>query len=193
MTCPRIYGEDSPFGQWLRSRSELDSYEFGISATDRDFTIHKYKDAVDGLGPRRVQLIQALEVKMNGCLPKPGQQQTKFFEHQLLSKRRMLRCSLEHNTKAVWHFGYYVLAMPGALVPSDDARDTVLWCAFTPEGGYHMQTITVPTLVDILAFNLRPDTLEPLSLRRHHKTQQIVERVTAALGFTYDKLVTRKS
>ena len=192
MTRPRIYGEDSPFSHWMRCRRELESYEFGISATDRDFTIHNYKDAVDGLGPRRVQLIQAVEVKMNGCLPKPGQQQTKFFEHQLLNKRLPLRCSLEHDRKAVWHFGYFVLSVPGAAMPDDDAG-TVSWGAFTSEGGLHLRTITIPTLLEILAFNVRPDTLEPLSLRRHHKTQQIVERVIAPLGFVYDKLVTRKS
>lgn len=190
MTRPRIYGEDSDFSGWLRSNSALDSVEFSISVNDRDFTLHKFKTNVDSVGTRAVHLMMAIEVKTRGGMPGWAQRQTKFFEHQLLRKTRRLVCSETGIKTSVWHFGYFVLSLFGT---APQAGRHVTWCRFQPNGAIEGRTIQTAELERILRFEVRPDTLKPLILRRHHKTRHLVNEVQAPLGFTVLEKVVKRS
>jgi hypothetical protein len=190
MTRPRIYGEDSPFGGWFRNEPRLDSIDCSLSVTDRDYHVHHFKTRIDSVGTRTVQLMMDMELKTRGGLPKWGQHQSLFFEHQLLNQKRKLLCSRDGDLKSVWHFGYFVLSLLGDR-PEPDSY--VTWCRFSQHGALVANTITTDDLIRVLRFDIRPDTLEPLELRRHHKTRRLLETVTAPLGFAYQRLVTRKS
>lgn len=191
VTRRRIYGENDGFSGWLRNQPSLDSVQFGIYATDRDFTIHSYKDNADGLGARDVQLLMALEVKTRGGMPDNFQRQTKFFEHQRLrgpkgKQAYWATCAITGQKKRVWHFGYYVLS-----IHEETPESFVTWVRFTDSGGLDAKTITVEKLLEILRFDVRPDTLEPLDLRRHHKVHRLVEYIPAL--FDRSRYVVKRS
>ena len=190
MTRPRIYGEDTPFGRWMRLHPDLDSRQIGLSVTDADFSIHSYKDNIDGEGGRTVQLMFDLEVKTRNARPPDWQKQTKFFEHQLLNQRRRLHCNLQHDIKSVWHFGQFFVFMDGE---APDTSTRIIWGRFDDKGRIGEHEISTGILVNVLRFDLRPDTLQPLSLRRHHKTHKIVEAFCWPLGFYDERILTRRS
>lgn len=191
MTRARIWGTDTPFGNWTRNHPELDSVRHGITINDQDYMIHKYKTNVDGLGARVVQLMMNTEVKTNGAMPSNTQRQTLFFEHQLLNKRRTLNDVLSGRKSAVWHFGCFVLSIPESY--PGEYSDTVIWCRFGDDGSLIPSELTVDQLVGVLSFRLNPITLAQLSLRRHHKKMAVVSTEKVPLGFSTDCIVTRKS
>lgn len=191
MTRARVHGDDTPLSNWIRLHPRLDSVQQGITVNDQDFIFHKYKNNVDGMGMRAVQLMQCVEGKMYGALPSVTQKQTLFFQHQLLNKRLMLFDSIGQKPIAVWHFGFFVLSVPGTY--PGEVSNVVEWYRFSETGRLLPSVITVDQLVGVLSFKLNPVTLEKLSLRRHHKETKIVSTENAPLGFTTERIITRRS
>lgn len=195
-TRPRIYGAEleTPFGRWLRAQPSLDAVEAGLAAADVDMHIHKYKASVDGIGTRRVHLMMTLEVKTGGGMPRLSQEQTLSFQHQILSRHRgKLLCCIDGDYKSVWHFGYFVLSMLGT---SPDDYEHVTWCRFDERGRLRRgDTLQTDDLVKILRFETDPSTLQPLKLRRHHKTRRIVQVLHAGRERLFDdeRVITTRS
>ena len=193
MTTQRRDGgaEETPFGKWVRAQDDLDSISECLTVNDVDMMFHKYRIELDGIGPRKVQLMLDLEVKTFDRMPSSDQRQTLFFHHQLLSSTGPLLDSRNGGQASVWHFGFFVLSMSGLHPGEPDP--CLMWCRFDEVGKLFPVPISVQSLKEILRFDIRPDTLEPISLRRHHKTQRVEYTETTPLGFVTPRIVKRRS
>lgn len=189
MTRDRVFGDDTPFGAWLRAQPSLDSTRSALAASDVDMMLHRYKANIDGMGSRRVALMMNVEVKTRLAMPSDSQRQTLFFQHQLLHEKRALR-DIKPGKVSVWHFGYFVLSISGER---PDESDEMYWMRFADDGSFEPDPVTHQQLLDILGFRLNPETLRDLSLRRHHKTRRIIMRELTPLGFEVDRVLTRHS
>lgn len=192
MTRPRVHGNDSWWGEWVRSRDDLDSVRDAITVHDTDWKIHKYRTNVEGLGTREVHLMFHLETKRFGALPDPNQRQTLFFEHQRLRYFGPLNDARELGSKTVWHFGSYVLVVDDDGVPMND-QDLVTWFRFTDDGSMISTRISVASLASIVRFDIRPDDLKPIDLRRHHKKRLLAVIERTPLGFLVPTILKHSS
>jgi len=186
MTMQRRYGADPPFNAWVRAQEDLDSTIKGLVVTDIDMCFHKYKTWVDGVGTREVHLVMDVEVKTRHALPSKSQMETLWIRHERLTRGGL---AMRHSSPEVtsWHFGMFVLSLAGES-PGDDGEH-VRWCSFRPDGTLRHKRITVATLRRVLGFDLRPDTLEALDLRRHHATSEIAQEIETPLGFKVTQIV----
>jgi len=186
MTRSRTYGVDPPFNAWVRNQRGLDSVIRGLVVTDIDMCFHQYRTHVDGIGTREVHLVMDVEVKTRDALPAPSQLETLWIRHERLTRGGI---AMRHSQRGItsWHFGMFILSLPGEAPGDDD--DHVRWCSFRNGGALRTRSITVGDLRRVLGFDLRPDTLKPLDLRRHHFTGEIAQEVETPLGFTTAEIV----
>lgn len=193
MTRQRAHGNDSCFGDWIRCQEDIDSVINGVTLNDIDMMVHQYRTNLDALGLRPVHLMLQVEVKVLGGVPNPYQRQTLFFQHQRLNgKEFLVDAKKQDGSKiSVWHFGVYVLSCPG-FYPGDNS-DYVTWYRWSHTGSLVPTEVTVEKLKSILRFDLRPDDLSELSIRRHHKTTELIVSELTPLGLCVDSLVTRRS
>lgn len=170
MTVDRRYGEDTPFGKWLREYPELDSITNRMGITDCDYWSHQYRAHTDRVGVRAVDSIMLIEVKTNMADPPFSQRDTLRIINELLrmasmnktGRRRHVRLKIDRETRHVRCYGVHLLQMSGDR-PDNSAN--ILW-----DG----KTITEEMLVDVWRFYRDPDhPSRELDLRRHHsKTQE---------------------
>jgi hypothetical protein len=190
MTTSRRDNEGTRFGLWLRQQEQLDSTEHGLAATDIDMILHRFAPHIDAVGTREMQLMFALEVKTYSKQCTTSQQETLFFNHQLLFNRRTLVHDLYGNKRTLWHFGWYLLELDGEC---PESSSTLIWGKFTPKGEWNKIEISENTLIALLGLTKRPDTLRKLDLRRHHKTRAIVIKERMPLGLVVSTLVMKRS
>ena len=197
MTRPRMIGEDTPFGRWVRQQKELDSLSCSLSLTDVDMIFQKYRSYVDGIGDRTVKLMMQVEVKTFDGKPNRSQTSNLFLTHQLLRQKRKLYDTFNgkvQELKDIWHFGYFVLSLEKDE-PSDDTK--MWWGIFNDRGELeYRRCTTTNSLRRLLSFELRPDNPDPhspLSIRRHHKISNRIIQERTDLGFYVERMLTFRS
>lgn len=173
VTRPARDGRDGPFSDWLRRHPELEANLHWLYAMDVDMVFHKFKTWVDCEGTRDVKLMMDVEVKTFGRQPDDRQLETLYFRHQILASKKWRYSTLIKKSVRFWHFGVYVLILDGGARP--DCCNAIQWRRFEDAGKLTSEEITLDTLKELLRLDVRPDTLQPVDLRRHHKTKELME------------------
>lgn len=160
----RMHGCDVPFADWLRRQHEKlpsISLECGLSATDIDLVMHRYKSKVrEGVGTRRFQSLITIEVKTRGGYPPMSQLDT-------LAKCNVFRGIDYLENIHLTHYGVFVLVMSGV---DPDTSDSMMWGSFPPgkivtdSSQLLWQKITLDQLYQLLRFELNPKTLELIEM-----------------------------
>jgi hypothetical protein len=193
MTASSRDGRDKPFNDWLRKHPNLESYIQKLYSCDIDQVFLKYETNVDNLGTRDVKLMLEVEIKSYGKKPDNEQLETLFFRHQLLNTKNKYYSNLLRRKISLWHFGQYVLIIHGGNRPDNCLK--LQWGIFNKNGDIKYYNISERHLITILSFRYRPDKYEPtlLSLRRHHKTTQLMYTETRDLLFPVEKTLIKRS
>lgn len=144
---------ETAFGRWMRWDSRLKSSD-GITRTDCDHIILRYKTALDG---REFQLMMIVEVKEFGAEPDPCQTDILSFTAQSLVVRGR-NMHGEKTTRSIWlksrmlnrevlvrNYGVHLLQFEKTS-PLDSA-----WIK------WNRRAISEKTLTDILRMDVRPD------------------------------------
>lgn len=179
--CKTWQTQETMFGRWIRNNKKLDS-SLGYCVTDQDYWIHKYKTH----GRRDFQLIMLVEIKTLGQTLTEEQRDTLFTVNQLMRNRKQtptkkllyqagrgiskVRSSYIGKIVCVKAFGMHALLFSG-LGPDDS--ESIVW---------DNREINSDTLTELLAFNLDPDTLNPIDLRNHHSKNNLTLFKDEAIG-----------
>ena len=176
--CKSLITIEDPFGVWLRANPGLDSYEHGITITDVDYTVHKYKTYRDSKRQsREIQCLFEIEVKTFNAEPTPSQRDTLHLKNQLLRNEALTPTKDAHNKYQVgielrkvrsmmlkrdiriWVRGVHLLQFSGAG-PFDS--EEIKW---------HGRPITLDQLTKIINCDLDPDDpSKKWDMRSHHNT-----------------------
>lgn len=166
--CQTWHSAETSFGRWVRNNKALDSGS-GFSVIDCDFWVHKFKT----FRSREFQLIMLVEIKTNGAQLSDAQKDTLHIANQVMrnrsetpTKERRFQAGysivkarslmLGRNVLVKCH-GVHSLVFSG-LGPDDS--DSIQW---------DRKEIDELQLTQLLAFDLDPDTLNPIDLRSHHQ------------------------
>ena len=191
MTRERFYGSDTEFCAWMRSCADLPSYsqDFGFVASDNDITVHRYLTSVDGIGTREVQGIMQVEVKTRTGKPSLSQMDT-------ISKLNLFSGTKKSNGVHVTFFGVFLLIMDG----TDPDNSENIWWGCIPRKqtlsdakNLKWHIINRTKLIQLLRFDIHPQSLTTKTFRRHHKTNEVIETAMSELGFEYEKRIITRS
>ena len=159
MTRPRRDGNEEPYKSWIRNNKALDSRDPGLSITDIDDVIHRYKVMADSVGTREIQHIMFLEVKTFGAVVPFAQGETLKLVDKLLrlgDKKTIAIANSVVSERYLRCWGVHVLRFAG------ECPNTSEWIEWDGH------KVSVDELTKLLRFDIDPDTLRARSDRRHH-------------------------
>lgn len=167
--------QESPFKAWIRNEPGLDSVRHGLAVMDCDQLVHRYMS----YGVREFQCVMWIEVKAFNARPTQSQRDTLFLLDQIFRNRRATPTSPISRRQAydlqlpskVWSliakreislraYGAHLLTM------NADRPDT------SEELKWDKTRIDYEMLLQLLRFELDPDTLAPHDLRSHHRQHE---------------------
>ncbi len=168
--CPHCgvrHAKESLFSQWVRAHPELESGD-GFTIHDADFWVHRYKVHQSS----EVQCLMLVETKTFAASMSQSQRQTMSLVDQCMRNRRSqsvgriqaggvaikFRDVLTKRVFACRLFGVHQLQFE-KNGPQDS--DWIRW---------DRRDVTEEQLIGLLRFDLDPDTLKPMDLRRHHRS-----------------------
>lgn len=182
--CPKCgtrHFAECGFSQWVRKQKPLDSEWEGTVLSDTDFIVHKYcfRDSKSGMRDRLVQYMMLVEVKSHGAVWSKSQRDTLLsFDRVLRSVRRPNKRShgqFQDNENVRVEFRYSEIAKAEVQIISYGVH-LLAFDSHSPSTSrtirWDQTLISEKDLVRVLAFELNPDTLHPLELRRHKKRKQ---------------------
>ena len=166
--CGRSIPEQDNFQAWVKGHPELDSCRIGITVSDVDLIIHRFK--VDHC--RDCQYIMMVEKKCYGKEPEDWQRDTlnivgQFLRNDKKTPYKGRRAQVENRSCKVYStikkrdiivkaFGYHLLQFQKTS-PGDS--EWIKW---------DKKKVTEDVLVSLLRFDLHPETLKSMDLRPHH-------------------------
>jgi hypothetical protein len=191
MTRNRIYGEDTPFGKWMRSQGRIDGTmpSTAFVSSDCDFIIHRYKTVVDSYGTREVQAQMLLEVKTNGARPGFSQVDSMWLTHLCANTSSPRRRVLDSD-RLIIHHGVSFLSLSGT---TPDNSKTMEWGRFRRAAAIEWREISADNLIDLMMFDIHPDNFERNPYRRHHRTKHLEQVVAFPIGFSAPVTITKRS
>lgn len=169
--CQRLHTAESGFGRWMRNHPELKSGDGHVSS-DLDYINHCYK--IDH--NRECQYLMYIEIKTHKSKLSESQEDTLYLVNQFMrndkhtsGKRR--KRHLDNRPDKAWStllkknitvraFGIHILTF------ENNSPDDSLWIK------WDNTIINTDILLQLIKFEIHPDTLKPMDLRKHHKKQK---------------------
>lgn len=191
MTKDRIYGEDSPFGRWMRNQGRITGTmpSSAFVSSDVDHIIHRYKTVVDGEGTRDIQALMIIEVKTNSAKPGFSQAHSMWLHHLCANTSKPRRKVMDSGC-TIFNHGVSFLSFSGT---NPDDSETIKWGRFRKGAIIDWREISTENLIDLLMLDIHPDNFERNPYRRHHLKSQIEQLVSFPLGFSSAVTITTQS
>jgi hypothetical protein len=184
MAKPYIFGERSPFMEWMSGFKERNPDESDFTCQGIDLLLHLYECVIEDTQARQsettrqLKAIMGLEVKTCGDDVSFDQRQALWHFH--LSMRDVKPDPEHKRSYTIRSFGWSFLRL-SSTTPDDS--DVITWGRFDEFGVIKWRQISLEMLNDLIAFIRHPDSLKLQPFHRHHGSRSIFRMEAQPLGF----------